>query len=98
MHIRIFCARLVGCLLLISAIGMQNPAFADDDINDTPSGTLYLRRSAQAPVIEALRLATHMHVQVTGNVARVRRSRSLLATRPARLWMRWPSCPRPTLP
>jgi Ca-activated chloride channel family protein len=32
---------------------------------------LYLRRSAQEPVTEALRLATRMQVQVTGNLARV---------------------------
>lgn len=71
MHCRIFCARLLGFLLLVAGMGAQNHAFAASDINDTPSGTLYLRRSAQAPVAEALRLATHMHVQVTGNVARV---------------------------
>jgi Ca-activated chloride channel homolog len=72
MYFRPLATRLFAFLLLIGALGVQTHAFAAADINDTPSGTLYLRSSAGAPVAEALRLGTHMHVQVTGNVARVR--------------------------
>jgi len=35
------------------------------------SGTLYLKSSPDAPAVEALRVATTMQAQVTGNVARV---------------------------
>jgi Ca-activated chloride channel homolog len=62
---------LLCSLSLAVCISAQHPVLAASAIEDTPSGTLYLRRSAQEPVTEALRLATRMQVQVTGNVARV---------------------------
>jgi Ca-activated chloride channel homolog len=70
MHLRTFAIRFFGLVLLAGMVA-QPLACRADAINDTPSGTLYLRRSADAPVAEALRVATRMHVQVTGNVARV---------------------------
>jgi Ca-activated chloride channel homolog len=45
------------------------PASAHE--SDAQSGTLYLKSSADAEPVEALRVATAMHAQVTGNVARV---------------------------
>jgi Ca-activated chloride channel homolog len=71
MHLRTFAVRLFGLVLLIASIVAQPLVCGADSINDTPSGSLYLRRSADAPVAEAMRVATRMHVQVTGNVARV---------------------------
>ena len=71
MNLRSFFISLVWALLLVVCISPQRLVFAANAIQDTPSGTLYLRRSAQEPVTEALRLATRMQVQVTGNVARV---------------------------
>jgi Ca-activated chloride channel family protein len=71
MHLQTHTARLFGLVLLIAGIIAQPTTCGADAINDTPSGTLYLRRSADAPVAEALRVATHMRVEVTGNVARV---------------------------
>ncbi|MEP6884175.1 MAG: marine proteobacterial sortase target protein [Gammaproteobacteria bacterium] len=71
MYLRIWAARLFSFLLLLAGIVAQPAVFAADKINDTASGTLYMRHSADEPVVEALRLATRMQVQVTGNVARV---------------------------
>jgi Ca-activated chloride channel homolog len=71
MNLRSFLVSLLWALLLVVCISPQRLVLAADAIADTPSGTLYLRRSAQEPVTEALRLATRMQVQVTGNVARV---------------------------
>jgi Ca-activated chloride channel homolog len=71
MNLRSFLVSLLWALLLVVCISPQRLVFAANAIADTPSGTLYLRRSAQEPVTEALRLATRMQVQVTGNVARV---------------------------
>ena len=71
MNLRSFLVSLVWALLLVVCLSPQRPVFAANAIDETPSGTLYLRRSAQEPVTEALRLATRMQVQVTGNVARV---------------------------
>jgi Ca-activated chloride channel family protein len=71
MNLRSFLVSLLWALLLVVCISPQRLVFAANAIEDTPSGTLYLRRSAQEPVTEALRLATRMQVQVTGNVARV---------------------------
>jgi Ca-activated chloride channel family protein len=71
MNLRSFLVSLLWALLLVVCVSPQRLAFAANAIADTPSGTLYLRRSAQEPVTEALRLATRMQVQVTGNVARV---------------------------
>jgi Ca-activated chloride channel homolog len=71
MNLRSFLVSLRWALLLVVCISPQRSVFAANAIDDTPSGTLYLRRSAQEPVTEALRLATRMQVQVTGNVARV---------------------------
>jgi Ca-activated chloride channel family protein len=68
---RILVPRLFGLLFLIACIVAQPLSAAEDDIGQTASGTMYLRRSAEAPAAEALRLATRMHVQITGNVARV---------------------------
>jgi Ca-activated chloride channel family protein len=70
MNLRSFLANLGAALLLAVCLSPQL-VLATTAVDDTPSGTLYLRRSAQEPVIEALRLATRMKVQVTGNVARV---------------------------
>jgi Ca-activated chloride channel homolog len=72
MHLRTLAVRFLGLFLLTAGLAVQPLVCGADAINDTPSGTLYLRRSADAPVAEALRVATRMHVQVTGNVARVR--------------------------
>jgi Ca-activated chloride channel homolog len=71
MHLHTSAARLLSFLFLLAGIAAQPSVFAAAEINDTPSGTLYMRRSAEEPVAEALRVATHMRVQVTGNVARV---------------------------
>ncbi len=71
MDTRSFAQRPLWLLFLVASILVQPAAHAADDISQTPSGTMYLRRSAEAPVAEALRLATRVHVQVTGNVARV---------------------------
>jgi Ca-activated chloride channel family protein len=71
MNPRSFLVSLLWALLLVVGISPQCLVLAANAIEDTPSGTLYLRRSAQEPVTEALRLATRMQVQVTGNVARV---------------------------
>ncbi len=71
MNLRSFLVSLLWALLLVVCTSAQRLVFAANAIADTPSGTLYLRRSAQEPVTEALRLATRMQVQVTGNVARV---------------------------
>jgi Ca-activated chloride channel family protein len=71
MQPRTFLFGFLGLLLLGTAFG-QRGALAATPMDDTPSGTLYLRRSAEGPVTEALRVSTHMQVQVTGNVARVR--------------------------
>jgi Ca-activated chloride channel family protein len=71
MNLRSFLVSLLWALLLVVCISPQRLVLAADTIADTPSGTLYLRRSAQEPATEALRLATRMQVQVTGNVARV---------------------------
>jgi Ca-activated chloride channel family protein len=70
MNLRSFFVSL-GWALLLTVCPPHHRVFAANAIEDTPSGTLYLRRSPQEPVIEALRLATRMQVQVTGNVARV---------------------------
>ena len=70
MNLRSFLLGLLWSLSLV-CITAQRPVLAATAIEDTPSGTLYLRRSAQEPVTEALRLATRMQVQVTGNLARV---------------------------
>jgi Ca-activated chloride channel family protein len=70
-YIRTFAVRLFGLVLLIAGIIAHPLVCGADAINDTASGTLYLRGSDGAPVAEALRVATRMHVQVTGNVARV---------------------------
>lgn len=71
MNIRFLPLFLFRSLVLVAAIVALRPAFAVNPIDDTPSGTLYLRRSVEGPVAEALRVATHMQVQITGNVARV---------------------------
>ena len=71
MHLRIVGVRLLAWALIFAGVVAQASVCAADAISDTPSGTLYLRRSPEGPVAEALRVATHMHVQVTGNVARV---------------------------
>ena len=71
MNVRSLFISLCWALLLAVCLSPYHRVFAADTIEDTPSGTLYLRRSPQEPVIEALRLATRMQVQVTGNVARV---------------------------
>ena len=47
------------------------PASAHESL-DVQSGTLYLKSSPDAAAVEALRVATTMQAQVTGNVARVR--------------------------
>lgn len=70
MNLRSFLVGLLWSLSLV-CISAQRPVLAATAIEDTPSGTLFLRRSAQEPVTEALRLATRMQVQVTGNLARV---------------------------
>jgi Ca-activated chloride channel family protein len=70
MNLRSFLVSL-GWALLLTVCPPHHRVFAANAVEDTPSGTLYLRRSPQEPVIEALRLATRMQVQVTGNVARV---------------------------
>ncbi len=72
MQFRTIFIQLFGVLLFCGGILAHPLVFAGNEIDDTPSGTMYLRRSAQAPLTEALRLATRMHVQVTGNLARVR--------------------------
>ena len=46
------------------------PASARESL-ETRSGTLYLKSAPDSEAYEALRLATTMHAQVTGNVARV---------------------------
>lgn len=71
MNPRSLLVSLLWGLLLVVGLSPQRLVLAANAIEDTPSGTLYLRRSAQEPVTEALRLATRMQVQVTGNVARV---------------------------
>jgi Ca-activated chloride channel homolog len=71
MHARNFAVRLLGLVVLMAGMIVEPALSGAAAIDDTPSGTLYLRRSAEAPVAEALRVATRMHVQVTGNVARV---------------------------
>jgi Ca-activated chloride channel homolog len=71
MNLRSFLVSLLWSLALVVCISAQRPVLAANAIENTPSGTLYLRRSAQEPVTEALRLATRMQVQVTGNLARV---------------------------
>jgi len=71
MNLRSFLVSLLWAPLLAVCVSAQRPVFAANAIEDTPSGTLYLRHSGQEPVTEALRLATRMQVQVTGNVARV---------------------------
>src|ERR1700733_357225 len=71
MHLHTSAARLLSFLFLLAGIAAQPSVFAAAEINDTPSGTLYMRRSAEEPIAEALRVATHMRGQVTGNVARV---------------------------
>jgi Ca-activated chloride channel family protein len=71
MYLRTIGVRFLSYLFLLAGVAAHPLVFGADEINDTPSGTMYLRRSAQAPMTEALRLATRMHVQVTGNVARV---------------------------
>src|ERR1700722_18060400 len=71
MNLRSFLVSLLWSLSLLVCISTQRGVLAANVIADTPSGTLYLRRSAQEPPTEALRLATRMQVQVTGNVARV---------------------------
>jgi Ca-activated chloride channel homolog len=67
---RLFTLRFMSFVLALLGLAAL-PAIAAEDIAETPSGTLYLRRSAEAPVAEALRVATRMQVQVTANVARV---------------------------
>jgi Ca-activated chloride channel family protein len=62
---------------MVSVVGLfaclsPAPAARAQDISDVPSGTLYLKSSPDAQAIEALRVATTIRVQVTGDVARVR--------------------------
>jgi Ca-activated chloride channel homolog len=71
MNLRSFLVSVLCSLSLAVGISAQRPVLAASAIEDTPSGTLYLRHSAREPVTEALLLATRMQVQVTGNVARV---------------------------
>jgi Ca-activated chloride channel family protein len=71
MNLRSILVSLLWTSVLVVCTSSLRLVFAANVIADTPSGTLYLRRSAQEPVTEALRLATRMQVQVTGNVARV---------------------------
>ena len=71
MHSQSLPLRTLWSLLLVVGIFALPRTFAASAIDDTPSGTLYLRRSAEGTVAEALRLATRMQVQITGNVARV---------------------------
>src|SRR5882724_1231842 len=47
------------------------PAAGAHESLDVQSGTLYLKSSPDAEAVEALRVATTMRAQVTGNVARV---------------------------
>ena len=72
MHSQSLPLRTLWSLLLVVGIFALPRTFAANAIDDTPSGTLYLRRSAEGTVAEALRLATRMQVQITGNVVRVR--------------------------
>ena len=71
MYLRTLTLRLFGFLILLAGVVAHPLVFATAAIDDTPSGTMYLRRSAEEPAAEALRVATRMHVQVTGNLARV---------------------------
>jgi Ca-activated chloride channel homolog len=71
MHLQYFPLRTLWSLLLVVGIFELPRTSAANAIDDTPSGTLYMRRSAEGTMAEALRLATRMHVQITGNVARV---------------------------
>lgn len=57
------------CVLLIAGIACR-AAFAAEE-SEAQSGTLYLRAAPDADPVEALRVSTDIHAQVTGNVARV---------------------------
>jgi Ca-activated chloride channel family protein len=47
------------------------PSASAQNLSEVQSGTLYLKSSPDAEALEALRVATTMQAQVTGNVARV---------------------------
>jgi Ca-activated chloride channel family protein len=61
-----FCVSVAGLFVWLWGV---LPASAHE--SDAQSGTLYLKSSPDAEPVEALRVATTMHAQVTGNVARV---------------------------
>ncbi len=62
---------MVWMTMLIFCWNAPLPARAAPAL-DPDAGTLYFKSSSESAPVEALRLATHMHAQVTGNVARVR--------------------------
>jgi Ca-activated chloride channel homolog len=63
-------ALIVSIVGLIAWLSPGLPARAHE-LSDIQSGTLYLKSSPDAEAVEALRVATAMQVQVTGDVARV---------------------------
>jgi len=68
--------RWVNWLALIALLSLGivwPPVFANAaDIKDVRAGSLLLKSGPDGQTVEALRQSTHIHAQVTGNVARVR--------------------------
>ena len=63
-------AALVAAIAGFFMLAPMSPASAQN-LSEVQSGTLYLKSSPDAEAVEALRVATTMQAQVTGNVARV---------------------------
>jgi Ca-activated chloride channel homolog len=61
-----FIAAIAGLFMLAPM-----PPASAQNLSEVQSGTLYLKSSPDAEAVEALRVATTMQAQVTGNVARV---------------------------
>jgi Ca-activated chloride channel family protein len=60
----------LSVLTLVAWLSTASRAGAEEPL-DARSGTLYLKSAPDAPAVEALRVATTIRAQVTGNVARV---------------------------
>src|SRR5258708_2857369 len=64
--------RAVSVVFAAATFTFAAPLASAHEPLDVRSGTLYLKSSPDAETVEALRVATAMQAQVTGNVARVR--------------------------